>query len=63
VTAFEVVEHLVVMKDIRTGNLAGWVDLATDPFTLEQLEEAFSRSFIVAAIPPTRRCSNCSFWR
>jgi hypothetical protein len=39
VTAFGVVEHLDVMKDIGTGILTGWVDLAADPLTLEQLEE------------------------
>jgi hypothetical protein len=48
VTAFGVVEHLDVMKDIGTGILTGWVDLAADPLTLEQLEEAFSHSVVMA---------------
>lgn len=63
VTAFGVVEHLDVMKDIGTGILAGWVELATNPLTLEQLEEAFSHSVVMAVAAATRRASNSSIWR
>jgi hypothetical protein len=53
VTTFVVVEHLDVMKDIGTGILAGWVDLSTNPLTLERLEEAFSDSVVMAVAAAT----------
>ena len=36
------------MKDIGTSILTGWVDLVANPLKLEQLEEAFSHSVVVA---------------
>jgi hypothetical protein len=39
--------------DIGTDSLGGWVDLAANPLTLEQLEEAFSHSIVVAVAAAT----------
>ena len=52
-TQFWVVEQLDVMKDIGTGTLACWVDLAANPLTLEQMEAAFSYSVVVAVAAAT----------
>ena len=46
-----VVEHLDVVKDISTGILPGWVDLAANPLTFEQLEEALGHGVVVAVAP------------
>src|SRR5690606_13862733 len=50
-TPFRVVEHLNVVEDIRSGLFAGGIDAATDPFALEQLEEAFSHGIVMAITP------------
>ena len=51
VATLGVVEHLDLVKDISTGILPGWVDLAANPLTLEQLEEAFGHSIVMAVAP------------
>ena len=43
-----VVEHLDVVEDIGSGFITAWVDLTTDTFTFEQLEEALSHGVVVA---------------
>ena len=52
VATFGVVEHLDVVKDISTGILPGWVDLAANPLTFEQLEEALGHGVVVAVATP-----------
>ena len=44
--ALSIVEHLDVIKDIRTRRLPVRVDATLDPFPLEQLEEALGHSII-----------------
>ena len=52
VATLGVVEHLDVVKDISTGVLPGWVDLAANPLTFEQLEEALGHGVVVAVATP-----------
>jgi len=39
-TTSRVVEHLDVVEDIAAGQIPGWIDLAPDALTFEQLKEA-----------------------
>lgn len=50
-TPFRVVEHLNVVEDIRSGLFAGGIDATTNPFALEQLEEAFGHGIVMAITP------------
>ena len=52
VASLGVVEHLNVVKDVCSCVIAGWVDLATNTFTLEQLEEALGHG-VVVTVPAT----------
>lgn len=52
VAALWVVEHLDVNEHIGAGILPGWIDLAANPLSLEQLEEALSHGVVVAVASP-----------
>jgi len=47
-----VIEHLDVVEDVGPGRVTGRVDLPTNAFALEQLEEAL-RHGVVVAVPTT----------
>ncbi len=51
VAALWVVEHLDVIEDISPCILPGWVNLAANPLTLEQLEEALGHRVVMAVAP------------
>ena len=51
VLAFRVVEHLDGIERVLPCIFAGPVGSAPDPFTFDQVEEAFSGRFVVAVAP------------
>jgi len=49
--ALSIVEHLDVVEHILASIGAGFVDPATDPLPLEQVEEALDHGIIVTVSP------------
>ena len=45
--AFRVIEHLDVVEDVLSGLFTGFVKPSSDPFTLEQVEEALGDRIVV----------------
>src|SRR5512145_2145261 len=52
VATLGVVEHLYVVEDVGPGLDTRRVDLATDPLTFEQLEEALGHGVVMAVAAP-----------
>ena len=50
--ALGVVEHLDVIEHVTACRLPGQLDLPPDPLSLQQLEEAFHHSVVVAVSTP-----------
>lgn len=57
--SFEVVEQFDVIEDVGPCVITRGVDTPLDPLTLEQLEEAFGHSIVVAVASPTHRANHC----
>ena len=51
-------EHFNVVEDMLSGLLEGLVSAATDPFSLEQVEEAFGNRIVVAVNASAHRMFN-----
>ncbi len=51
-----VLEHLDIIEHIAPGSFPGWIDSPLDPFTLEELEEAFCHG-VVVSVSPTAHAS------
>ncbi len=53
-----VVEYLDVVEDIAAGQIPGWIDLAPDALTFEQLKEALGHGVVMG--PTCGRACACS---
>ena len=53
--ALWVIEHLDIIENILSGLFSRFVDLAANPLSFEQIEEAFNDSVVVAVTAPAHR--------
>ncbi len=53
--AFRVIEHLDVVEDVLSGLFTGFVKPSSDPFMLEQVEEALGDRIVVTISAPAHR--------
>ena len=51
VTAYRIVEHFDIVKNVAAGVLSVFVGPSLDPLTLQELEEALGNGVVVAVSP------------
>jgi len=55
VLALQIIEHFDIIENILPSFVTRLIDLAADPFSFEQIEEAFDNSVIMAITAPPYR--------